>query len=340
MADSDPPWVHSELGAELLDQVIQHAQDPHTRSAGSRVTLLHKTVGRHSEISAYCLRTHLGLKSVVVKRTCPPTPSAVEALQREYATLQKLVEDIGGQLGDTLPRPLMFSGTHMVVTMLSGTQLHKELKHIANVVRGPLKRNALETIGERVGEWLRKFHELTSAGSLPHDHQEFGAEIDKRIAQCGVRDATLARVREVSLEMSQSIEGTMIPAAFSHGDFIPQNILVRKESVAVVDFANCSEQAPIYEDVAHFLGYVALLKTNLMYSPDALQSLASGFQAGYAWVLDPELLRLFLFKAMLRMISDSPPAGSLFYRFRAGKLNRLLIDLADRAREPLALGRR
>jgi len=65
--------------------------------------------------------------------------------------------------------------------------------------------------------------------------------------------------------------------------------------------------------------------------------LASSFLAEYPFTLDESLLRIFLIKAVLRLISDGNPVPTYLSRIRSGNLDGLLLGLTDEQR-PLPLG--
>jgi hypothetical protein len=152
-----------------------------------------------------------------------------------------------------------------------------------------------------------------------------------------VATATLRDVREAGFRLSRALRSRTIPAAASHGDFIPQNILVNQSKLGVIDFASYSDCAPVYQDVAHFVGYLLLLGAKPIYAGKPLRVLASTFLAAYPFPLDSALLRIFLIKALLRLISDGKPVRTYVSRIKSGNLDNLLLRLTDE-QKPLPLG--
>jgi hypothetical protein len=306
----------------------------------SSITLLSKTSSRHSVVSTYRIETPSGPKYVVAKRVRDPSPRTAEFLQREYDTLQKISQVAGAGLADTFPNALLFSPDRIVLSMVAGVSLDGQLKRTANALTGWLSTRHMTVTGRQIAEWLGRFHAQIGSGDIGHDHERYATELDRLLRKCaafGLTATTLRQVREASLRLSRALQYRTMPAAASHGDFIPQNILLHHGKLGVVDFASYSDCAPVYQDVTHFVGYLLLLGAKPFYSGKRLGVFASSFLAGYPLTLDGSLLRVFLIKAVLRLISDGNPVPTYLSRFRTGNLDSLLLRLTDEQR-PLPFG--
>ena len=333
-----PDQINTALLERIADIGEQSAN--HYADFPSSITLLRKTSSRHSQVSTYRIATPSGPKYVVSKRVRDPSPGTADFLRKEYEALQKISQVASADLADTIPSALLFSQDRIVLTMVAGVSLDRRLKLTANALAGWLTARHMTVIGRQVAEWLGRFHAQIRSGDITHDHERYVTELDRLLPQCaalGLSAATLGQVREAGFRLSRSLQYRSMPASASHGDFIPQNILLHQGKLGVVDFASYSDCAPVYQDLTHFVGYLLLLGTKPIYSGKRLGLLASSFLAEYPCTLDGSLLRIFLIKAVLRLISDGNPVPTHLSRIRSGNLDGLLLGLTDEHR-PLPLG--
>jgi len=331
-----------QVDAELLRRIANIGEESANNSpdAASSITFLRETSSQHSQVSTYRIETLSGPRYVVAKRIRDPQPGTLDFLQREYDALQKIREVAGDSLAGTFPDALLFSRKRIVLSMVAGVSLDKQLKRTANVLTGWLSTRQMEKTGRQVAAWLGRFHELMRCDDVGHDHEKYAVEFGMLLPKCapfGVAAATLRDVREAAFRLSHDLQSRSMPAAASHGDFIPQNILIHQGKVGVIDFASYSDRAPVYRDVAHFVGYLLLLGVKPIYAGKPLLVLASSFLAAYPFPLDSALLRIFLIKALLRLISDGEPVRTYMSRIRSGNLDNLLLRLTDE-QKPLPFG--
>jgi Phosphotransferase enzyme family len=331
-----------QVDAELLGRIANIGEESgnNCADAASSITFLRKTCSQHSQVSTYRIETPSGPKYVVAKRIRDPNPGTVDFLQREYDALQKISKVAGDSLADTFPNALLFSQKRIVLSMVAGVSLDGQLKRTANALTGWLSTRHMQETGRQVAAWLGRFHDLIRSGDIAHDHEKYATELDTLLLKCapfGVSAPTLRGIREAGFRLSRALQSRFMAAAASHGDFIPQNILVHQGKLGVIDFASYSDRAPVYQDVAHFVGYILLLGAKPIYAEKPLRVLASSFLAGYPFPLDSALLRIFLIKALLRLISDGKPVPNYLSRIRSGNLDNLLLRLTD-DQKPLPFG--
>jgi hypothetical protein len=295
-------------------------------------TLLRRASSRNADVCSYRVRTPAGYSLVAVKNV-RSNATVSGSLRREYTALQEINDLAGEALHDSVPRPLLLlenEGT-IVLSLVLGVPLDRMLRRDANVLSGYLNIitvRRLETIGYHIGEWLRTFHMTTRAEDEGHDHDGYSLELKRLIPRCypfGLSSSALETVASAALSLSDSLTGCLSPAAATHGDFIPQNILLQKGTPRVIDFASYRRKAPIYTDLAHFIGYLMILGRKPVYSPRILESVARHFLVGYRSQLNPDLLRLYLVKAILRIVSDGrpQPSGS-----NGKRIEELLLSIA------------
>ena len=108
-----------------------------------------------------------------------------------------------------------------------------------------------------------------------------------------------------ALQQSASASGNPVPAAATHGDFLPQNILLEDGEPGIIDFASCSRSAPVFVDLAHFVGYLLILSRKPLYDDKTIESAIEEFLKGYARDLNSGIFRLYVLRAILRITTDS-----------------------------------
>lgn len=278
-------------------------------SSGS---LLQRIASRHGEVATFRVRTPQGNSLVAVKHLRLKGQRAQESLRSEFLTLRELQRVLGEPLRRTVPRPLLLlenEGT-IFLSFVPGVSLDAILRRDANFLTSWLNivgSRRLEGSGSRIGEWLTTFHDATATVDETFDHQRFCVELDSLMASCaplGFSLSALATVRAAALDLSASSSGCAVSAAATHGDFVPQNVLLDDGQPSIVDFASYSSSGPVYTDVAHFLGYLMILARKRLYSRSTVESVARRFLSGYSRALNQSLLRLYLVRAILRIIAD------------------------------------
>jgi hypothetical protein len=282
----------------------------------SSATLINRITSRHAEVAMFHVRGPNGGSLVAVKHVRVNGVPAKNSIQNEFRILRELEDALGEPLSRTIPRPLLLlenEGT-IVFTLVPGIPFDRLLRQHANVLTARLNivgARALDRHAHRIGQWLCAFHDATAVPDQSFDHSRFCAELDSLIAKCasrGLEHADLPRIRQEAHAQSASASGTPIPAAATHGDFLPQNILLEDGQPGIIDFASCSRSSPVYVDLAHFVGYLLILSRKTLYDDKTIESVIEEFWKGYANKLDPTILRLYVLRAILRITSDSSDA--------------------------------
>jgi hypothetical protein len=214
-------------------------------------------------------------------------------------------------LAQTIPEPLLAipKAGLLVTSKVYGEPLTDVLKKYANRLAGPFRTSRLRGRAQLVGDWLRHFQSATKAEPVAFSTKAFLADLEFRLEKLQTKGFTAAITRDILQSSSQGaagLDGKFVPASAKHGDFIPQNILVERDGVGVVDFEGFTEREPLYEDLGMFLGYLLVLGARVPYSPRALKAAREGFLAGYMgdYTIDQALLSAFTLKGAVRIVSD------------------------------------
>lgn len=279
----------------------------------SSATLINRVSSRHAEVATFRLRGPSGGSLVTVKHVRGQGGPAQKSIQNEFRILDELEGMLGKSLSRTIPRPLLQLENEgiIVFTFIPGVPFDRLLRRHANVFTARLNivgARALDRHAHRVGQWLRAFHGATAVDDHAFDHSRFSSELDSLIAKCtsqGFDSLGLNRVREEAIKHSANFSRSLMPAAATHGDFLPQNILLEDGEPGVIDFASCSRAAPVYVDLAHFVAYLLLLSRKALYDSKTIEHVIQKFWRGYARKLDLGIFQLYVLRAILRITSDS-----------------------------------
>ena len=279
----------------------------------SSATLINRITSRHAEVATFRVRGPNGGSLVAVKHVRVNGVPASKSIQDEFRILRELESTLGEPLSRTIPRPLLLlenEGT-IIFTFVPGVPFDRLLRQHANVLTARLNivgARALDRHANRIGQWLRSFHDATAVSDQTFDHLRFLRELDSLLTKCasrGFQNSDLTRIREDALQHSASASGRPMLAAATHGDFLPQNILLEDGEPGIIDFASCSRSGPVFVDLAHFVGYLLILSRKPLYDDKTIDSVIEEFLKGYARDLNSKIFRLYVLRAILRITSDS-----------------------------------
>jgi hypothetical protein len=233
----------------------------------------------------------------------------------EYAALSAIYKHFAS-LADRrfgAVRPLgLFAEQRTVVMEESGAQSLAGLVQQCHRLALSNSSRKLQQAMQNAGAWLRRFHELPS---LPHSRARHTHREDFVHSIRGVvafLHSTLGD-RAIPLELTEIIASvahaelpTRLPLGLSHTDFAPRNVLVEGNgSIAVIDTLG-RWQAPVYEDLGHFLfslraSEIQVYSQGCWLSETVLRDFEQAFLAGYFGESPfPETaLRLFQLQALL-----------------------------------------
>lgn len=266
--------------------------------------------GRHSEITEYAPMNGERRGPVVIKRLTrwKDSADAERLLQREGDVLQRL-SALGPPLRGSVPALIrtLPQLKMLVVSKVAGVPFSQVLRQRANRITGAFGEGCVLEIGQRAGEWLRNFHNATRQDDGMFDASVFLAAFDQRITRCsqaGADPGFLQRLSRPAALAAETLDRTTVRMAARHGDFLPQNLLVHAGEIAVVDFENYDENDSVFEDLATFVAYAALLRTSPIYSKTTLTRMADRFIRGYGQPGHQKILDLYVLKAELVILSE------------------------------------
>lgn len=297
----------------MISRNLPAALFEHPELMGRRWTPGRRLVGRHTDLLE--VLEEGGAGRLFVKQLRVGTRERADPrLRREYRALRVLRQRLGPEFTKSVP---VVFGVHqddkvLVVGALEGVPLSHVLKREANLLTGFLCGRRLEAMGYDVGRWLRRFHDRTARPPALHDHGKFCQLLDEALERFGDRLSASDGVwlRSVLGSASSRLAAVPLRTAARHGDFLPQNILVRADGIGVLDFENYRVREPVHRDVGYMLAYVSLLRVKRGYLPSALNSFARGFQRAYGVAAGDEAQRLFTAEGAVRIARDSASRGA------------------------------
>jgi tRNA A-37 threonylcarbamoyl transferase component Bud32 len=296
------------LNQKTLLAAIEHRLREHPLLKDSDPEFVRKYQARYSEIFEFRHRSQPKVAPILVKRRTGYASDelAEEMAAREFATLERLKERSGLALEGTVPLPLALFPelSAIAVSKLPGKDLRSILWRKVNILSGRFRQKQLGRITLLVGQWLRQFHESTRRPPTQFDDSAFLAEVKDWLDQCssgGLERTTVEEIWELTSKVSQRGSGQLAVRAAKHGDFIPANILIAGEHIAVLDFEDFGECDVIYEDIGMLCAYFAFMRESPLYFRQAIDAMTLSFLQGYG-DSGPKVLRdLYTMKAALNL---------------------------------------
>ena len=313
---------------------IERALAQHPDLRGWRLQLVGRHTARASEILEFKRTSQVCMPRLMLKhrtRSLSRQASA-EHVRQEFRSLQELWYRSDAAFRATLPRPvaLLPEIGAALFERVPGISLTNVLKLQANSVTGPLRRNEICRIAADIGRWLRKLHALNYSSPVPQATTAYLANLAywlRKAKDQGLDRATAAAVWDAAARSAFEARDQRVLCTGAHGDFIPQNILVQRNAVAVIDFESFRRPAPIYEDLGFFVAHCHLMTHRWLYSASVANDMAAAFLEAYGENLRADLLDLYVLKAMATMFADQYAPRSLAWKY-AERLRRIKSGLA------------
>ncbi|MBI4609352.1 MAG: phosphotransferase [Candidatus Rokubacteria bacterium] len=249
-------------------------------------------------------------------------PSYREGIDREYRNFSTIYLRLRSCRA-TVPRPLLCAD-------LNGRRLLCETVVLGRPLGGRTFRHYEWYRRYRVSrfvscalEWLSLFHAETNVGEAVIDDCFIDRAFKDTVRRVMERFASTLRGYEPDLEelprRAVRFLGTRIPIGAVHGDFTHANVLLREDSVAVVDWEDCQSSGPPFRDLFFLACQLALDYYGTMAEEESFRrfflqeggggDLVLRLMEGYAREagFDPRLLLLMLPQFLGEMLLSELP---------------------------------
>jgi hypothetical protein len=207
-----------------------------------------------------------GLRKVVFFKLCPifrqlnPGTLEFNTLELLHDRLPKLNPNCA------VARPLEFFQDWNAYAMESvvGENFKDRLLQLNSKFSGARSLTQLRAAVSKCGEWLKYFHAITkSPEPRPFATAEYVASIEEELELASLKrvrfDRSVLAKLDATLTLLPRLDGCPMPCAKWHWDYTPAHVFLDGDRVSVIDITG-SDDAPIYEDVGHFLS--ALVTVN------------------------------------------------------------------------------
>lgn len=178
---------------------------------------------------------------------------------------------------------------HSLVLEKVGEQsLGRQLPRASLISAGPAARQCLDRTVRNSGAWLRRYHELPA---LEHTRPRGASRtvfVDAlvRFTEYLARatgEASLERLGRELVERAEAVLPAVLPLGLGHGDYAPRNVLAGPTGQIRIIDTQARWQAPVYEDISHFL-------TAIKASPMQIMSRGLACRARFAAHLERQFL--------------------------------------------------
>jgi hypothetical protein len=308
-----------------FDSVFQRLRSESLRHfATARVTvaprrLLVRPLSRVMEVDIDAEGRAIGAFVKILK----PRADGVQELEatrrniaREFEMTAKLHGRFASYAGLSTARPIACYPEllAMVTERVDGVSLQRALSR-ARGFRSAAVLEALACTMRRVGAWLRTFQSLDACdASISLD--QLRTYLDKRLQPLADGGAIGADVRMRLLQyfdgLAGHVAGSDLQAVPVHGDFTPENVIIRDRDVSVLDFTMAKPGAQ-YLDLSHMWMHVELLKAKPWFRHAAVDGLTTALLAGFdpSLTIERPLFQLLLLQHVvchLRQLQHDRPA--------------------------------
>lgn len=240
---------HLRRAKGLMPEAVRHLASKGVHDAGTwRIQRLIPTVG---DVAVMTLGP-AGRETAVLK--LPVSDKALASLKRQAEVLSDLRADANltgwhVQLPEVMAAAWSFPSAFLVEKKIPGVPAEKYL--LDPLSRSHVLTNAAEVIGE--------LHRRTSELVIVEDtlvESWVGKPMRVVSSLLGDHHATQRRIEKVATELKGALQGRVVAVSRVHGDYSPQNILLREdgsEITGIVDWdLSASRQLPVL-DVVHLL---------------------------------------------------------------------------------------
>ena len=289
---------------------------PHAVLSIDPVNLMH---GRHSDILKAKVTFKAGSLNICMKRATVRS-DALEHRQRlakrienEYAAATMIYESFKQHSQDyNCMKPIAcFPADLILITEeCPGEPFMKLMSAGARFWPARGRRKALARYCYLSGKWLKIFQESTIKGDARLDPEELVQYIDVRLQKLVARSAIpfseKLRSRILTYLEAKAVQVAAVDLGIAGvtGDFVPANVLVDRERVAVLDFGMFN-YGSTFQDLAQYYQHIDFFRQKPVYSPAMISELQEAFLRGYDPNFDSSkvLFDVFRIRAIVNRLS-------------------------------------
>ena len=335
----------------VLDQIVDRLRDSATDAFPQHSKLRSVRVAGHSPKDGHCTYEIIldfadareRVNARIYRSGKKGALSAPERASRESANLQRISEASIRHNLEGVPRAIGdFAALGAVVsTRINGLPLQSILMKIA-LLPDVASVRGLDLAARRAGEWLRRFHEATAAGSQPVDARALFSEIERLCAQGRQDGLEKASVQSILEYVGTSLANVTKPQPFSAvlNEFLPLNVLISDRGVGFSEFANLSLQGLSLLDAATFLAAVETLEKYPFCDRILISRVQDSFLPACGMeAQEQQLLTVLKLGELLRMFAQGRAAkdGALRKKIMwANVMKRFVQNAAERSMAPAA----
>jgi hypothetical protein len=160
------------------------------------------------------------------------------------------------------------------------------------------------------GKWLKLFQKATIKGDACLDPWELVRYIDVRLQRLVARSAIpfsekwRSRILSFLEAKALQVAAADLDIAGVTGDFVPANVLVEKDRVAVLDFGMFN-YGSIFQDLAQYYQHIDFFRQKPVYRPAMISELQEAFLRGYDPNFDSRkvVFSIFRIRAIVNRLS-------------------------------------
>jgi hypothetical protein len=275
--------------------------------------------GRHSQILKARVTFKAGSLSICMKRM-KSSGNAIEhrrrlerRIENEFAAATMIYESFKHCSQDyNCVKPIACFPADLILVMeeCAGEPLMRLISTRAKFWPRLKIRKALGGYCYLSGKWLKIFQQLTIKDDARLDPGDLAQYIDVRLQKLVARSAipfseTLrSRILTFLEAKAPQLAATDLVIAGVTGDFVPANVLVERERVAVLDFGMFN-YGSIFQDLAQYYQHIDFFRQKLIYSPAMISELQEAFLRGYDPNFDSSkaLFSVFRVRAVVNRLS-------------------------------------
>jgi len=234
----------------------------------------------------------------------------------EYESLKKLHGRLAGHKGLHVVRPIAYLPEErlLITEAFEGKSLNElMLSHLRGWSFGERKNKIKQHI-HKSGEWLKSFQSSTlQEASVPLSHMAFLESVKgmlKVLNRFGLQGSFETIALKKVEEALGRVAGETVNHVGCHNDFTPQNILMNKGELAVIDFARFATDSN-YEDLALFIVALEGYKSIIGISEGNVEILKEAFIHGYGInTVSRPLLHLYILKNVIKVLTWISPEST------------------------------